>query len=158
MSISLVRVDDRLIHGQVVTSWVAHSRATRIIVVDDGTFNDKTMSLVCKKLAPDGTTVDVYDIKASIEPLKKYVQAESVKCLILVRTPVTILALVENGVDIKEFIIGGMGKYGTRTKLFRNICADERERACIKKLDEMGCKGYIRIIPTDKPVDASKLV
>ena len=38
--ISLVRIDDRLIHGQVVTQWVSRVKANKIIVVDDGVAKD----------------------------------------------------------------------------------------------------------------------
>ena len=40
MSIVLARIDDRLIHGQVMTSWLNYTGANRIIIVDDETAND----------------------------------------------------------------------------------------------------------------------
>lgn len=40
MSIVLARIDDRLIHGQVMTSWLNYTGANRIIIIDDETAND----------------------------------------------------------------------------------------------------------------------
>ncbi len=40
MSIVLARIDDRLIHGQVMTSWLNYTGANKIIVIDDVTAND----------------------------------------------------------------------------------------------------------------------
>ena len=158
MSVVLARVDDRLIHGQVVTSWVSFSGGKRIVIVDDGTAKDPFMTNVCKKLAPMGTTVEVYDIDGSIDVLKECVESEEIKALVLVRFPQTILACVERGVPIRELIVGGMGMRGKRRKLYRNISADDEERAAMKRLDELGCKVYVRILPKDKPVDVATIV
>ena len=38
MSIELARIDDRLIHGQVMTSWVNYTNANKIVVIDDTTY------------------------------------------------------------------------------------------------------------------------
>ena len=158
MSIVLARVDDRLIHGQVVTSWVAFSGGKRIVIVDDGTANDPFMTNVCKKLAPMGTTVEVYDIESSIDVLNECMQDDGIKALVLVRFPQTVLACVERGVPFEELIVGGMGMRGKRKKLYRNISADDEERAAMKRLDELGCKVYARILPKDKPVDVATLL
>ena len=40
MSVDLVRIDNRLIHGQVIEAWVPHVHATRIVVVDDQVASD----------------------------------------------------------------------------------------------------------------------
>lgn len=157
MSIVLARVDDRLIHGQVVTSWVSYSEGKRIIIVDNDTANDPFMTNLNKKLAPMGTTVEVYTVNDAIPILKECVADSRIKAIVLGRFPQPFLYAVEQGVEIKELIIGGMGMRGKRTPLFRNISADLEERAAMKRLNELGCKVYCRILPKDKPVDVSQI-
>ncbi|EDD0653869.1 PTS sugar transporter subunit IIB, partial [Salmonella enterica subsp. enterica serovar Westhampton] len=42
-TVSLLRIDDRLIHGQVMTGWVKHINATKIIIIDDELVHDDFM-------------------------------------------------------------------------------------------------------------------
>ena len=39
----LTRIDDRLIHGQVMTAWIKNKKADQVVIVDDGTANDEYM-------------------------------------------------------------------------------------------------------------------
>lgn len=51
-NIVLARVDDRLIHTEILTLWVPEVRANRIIIVDDVVAKDKFRSKVIKEMAP----------------------------------------------------------------------------------------------------------
>ena len=42
------RVDDRLVHGQVMTAWVLHTRASKVIIVDDKAARDSFMKMIMK--------------------------------------------------------------------------------------------------------------
>ena len=53
----LTRIDDRLIHGQVMTAWIKNKKADQVVIVDDGTANDEYMIEV---LAVSYTHLDVY--------------------------------------------------------------------------------------------------
>ena len=57
--ISLCRIDDRLIHGQVATQWLKYSGANYILIVDDSVAADTFLVQICKTLAPNGITVEV---------------------------------------------------------------------------------------------------
>ena len=59
MSIVLARVDDRLIHGQVMTSWLNYTGATKIVVIDDVTANDSFLTMIIKTLVPANIKTEV---------------------------------------------------------------------------------------------------
>ena len=52
MPINFLRIDDRLIHGQVVVAWIKNYRAKRVMIVDDQVAKDEfligVMKMVCK--------------------------------------------------------------------------------------------------------------
>ena len=52
--IKAYRVDDRLIHGQVQTQWLAHYRANRVIIVDDQVIRDNIAMQILKLAKPTG--------------------------------------------------------------------------------------------------------
>ena len=70
-NIVLARVDDRLIHGEVVSVWTPSLNVNRIIVVDDEVAADKFNKRVIKALAPNGVKVNVYATEKGAEVLKK---------------------------------------------------------------------------------------
>ncbi len=154
---TFARIDDRLIHGQVVTSWLGIRGGRRIIVHDDQTAKDPFMVNVCKRLAPMGTTVEVYGDDEGVEIIKALWDDPVQKCVWLAARPHPIMKALEAGIPLKELIVGGMGKRGTRWKIYRNVCADQEERDMFNRMnDEFGCKVYGQILPRDKPIDLYK--
>ncbi len=55
--IVLTRIDDRLIHGQVMTAWVKKTRANQILIVDEEVAKDDFMSEILKMSAPSGIDI-----------------------------------------------------------------------------------------------------
>ena len=55
--IGIVRVDDRLIHGQVVTTWINHTQSNRIIIVDDELVKNEFLAGIYAMAAPRGLPV-----------------------------------------------------------------------------------------------------
>jgi PTS system mannose-specific IIB component len=154
-NIVLTRIDDRLIHGQVMTSWVKYTRANKIVIVDDEVAKDPFMGKVLKMAVPSGIEVDVYDKDKAVEVLKAEGQ-DSKSIIILVKYPKTIYALIEGGVDIKEINVGGMGAGPGRKLLYKNISVSPEEREIFKKMVALEKNIYIQIVPDDKKVEIKK--
>ena len=127
MKINLVRIDDRLIHGQVATVWSKEANAQRIIICSDE---------VAK-------AVRVYN-----NP--KY---EKDTVFFLYTCPQDVLRMAEAGVPIKSVNIGGMSFKTGKTQITKAVSVDESDIAAFKKLHEMGIELEIRPVATDKKVD-----
>lgn len=151
MAIALVRVDDRLIHGQVVAVWLRALDATRIVVVDDAVAADEFLRDVLVLAAPRGVAVEVLDLAAAILRLPA-VAADDRPTLVLVRTPVTALRLREAGVPFALLNVGGLGSRPGRLALYRTISADAEERAAMRALERLGTRVELRIVAADRPV------
>ena len=52
MVVSHMRIDDRLIHGQIVTAWISDSKAGEILVADDMAAKDPTQQMLLKLAVP----------------------------------------------------------------------------------------------------------
>ena len=70
MSLVLVRVDDRLIHGQVVGGWLPVVQAERIVVVSDLAAADPLQTGMMRLAVPEGVSVDVLSVDAAAVQLK----------------------------------------------------------------------------------------
>lgn len=149
MPIKMMRIDDRLIHGQVVTAWVKYIQAERIWIVDDVVSKDEFLKSVMKMVAPSDTELVVSDTASITELVKKY-EASSKNTLILVKTPYVAKMILDNGMELRELNLGGMGASTDRKKLFKNISASEEEVAVLKEIKNDGVYVYFQITPNEK--------
>lgn len=154
--IVLARIDDRLIHGQVMTAWLQYSGGTHIVIVDNGTAADSFLQNVMKMSVPQGIKFNVFDEKKGAEYLTQ--DHGNAKLLVLAKTPETYLNLVNNGVKLSQIIVGGMGAKPGRTKLYKNISASDEERKVFSELIEKGVDVEVQIVPTDKATNVSGLI
>lgn len=151
MGLRLVRVDDRLIHGQVVAIWLKALGARRIVIVDDKTARDDFVSEVITLAAPAGTEVEIHDLASGIERVKR-AAVEPEPVFVLVRSPVTALRMREAGVEFPVLNVGGIGSGPDRRPLYRNISASSEELEAMRQLERMGIKVELRIVESDRPV------
>lgn len=156
MEIVFTRIDDRLIHGQVVTGWLKHSRANRIIIVDDIVANDEFMLGILEMSAPPGVEVNAYTVEKAVEILSDENSTDRV--LILAKTPNVILDLVNAGVAISYLNVGGMGSNEKRQKIYRNIQASKDEIEAMKELENKGVEVEFRVVVDHKPVSFSEVL
>lgn len=153
-NIVLTRIDDRLIHGQVMTAWVQQSRGNEIEIVDDEVANDEFLKMVTTSTAPESINVRVDTVQDAIKYLT--IGDDGKRIIILAKTPQVIDQLIKGGVQIDHLNVGGMGNKKGRTQLYRNISASFEEREVFKDIVGEGTKVEVRVLPGDNGADISK--
>lgn len=156
-NIVLCRIDDRLIHGQVVTAWVKQTNGNRIIIVDNPLTKDAFMQKILKAAAPPSVKVDVLTIDDAAEVLKDS-PVEGERIIILVKVPEILEALIDKGVIFDKIILGGMGAKAGRAKFNKNVSASPEEVATMKRITNKGTAIYFQLVPTEKATDIQKLL
>ena len=156
-NIVLARIDDRLIHGQVVTSWVKKTNANRIIIVDNPLTKDVFMQRLLKAAAPSGISVNILTTEDAVKFLKGD-PAAGENVIILVKVPEAIEALIDGGVVLDKVILGGMGAKEGRSRFNKNVSASSKEVECIKRILEKGVSMYYQMVPNEKAVDVKKII
>ncbi|SHJ28172.1 PTS sugar transporter subunit IIB [Propionispora hippei] len=146
----LARIDDRLIHGQVMTAWLQYVGANHIVIIDDETASDDFVKSIIQMSVPREIRLDIYHCKEAAAEIQKMSDHENL--LLLAKNPESFLFLIETGLPLKKVIIGGMGANPERTKLYKNISASDIERAMLKKIMAHGVEVVIHIIPDQKAV------
>ncbi len=140
----LARVDTRLLHGQVATTWTKSTQPTRIIVVSDAVSQDALRKQMIEQAAPPGVKANVVPIKKMIE-VAKDPRFGATKALLLFETPQDALRAIEGGVDIKELNIG-------------SIAMDQKDVETLEKLKEMGVTFDVRKVPADSKENMDSLL
>jgi len=152
----LVRIDDRLIHGQVVTQWMSAVHGSRILIIDEQLLKNAMMVRMLKAVAPTGITVDVKSMADAIEDLKQETEKKE-NLVILVKVPEVLEALIDNGITIPKIILGGIGLTPQRKRFNKNVSASPDEVACMKRIIQKGVPMYYQLVPSDKAVNVENL-
>ena len=105
MNIVLTRIDNRLLHGIVMTQWAGTTGAQRVMVIDDKTANSPILKQTMMLAKPAGMAASIITYDTALANMKagKY---EGQKIFLLTKSPVTILKLVKEGIKIPNLQIG----------------------------------------------------
>ncbi len=152
MGIELVRIDDRLIHGQIVMAWCKTMAIEHIVVIDDEVALDLIRKMLLKAVTPPGINVSVLNVIQGVESLKMDAFAEE-KLLILAANPTTILHLVENGLAISKVNIGGMSFSQGKVPVTKAVSLSDTDKQAFRELHEHGIDLQIQLLPHDTPLD-----
>ncbi|HEY2421054.1 MAG TPA: PTS sugar transporter subunit IIB [Neobacillus sp.] len=156
MNITVFRIDDRLIHGQIVTAWIAYSNAEQIIVADTKAANDDFQKSLLKMATPKSINLLILETDEAIKMIKE--DTSNTKTLLLARGAKEALQLIEGGVIAEEINIGNINMKKGKTKILGNLWVDEEDVSNFRKLDEKGIRLEVRTVPNDRSQDAIKLI
>ena len=158
--IVLFRIDERLIHGQVVTAWVGHVKAKSIMVVDDASSSNPVLTKVLKMAAPPGIPVSVYNVERAVEALARGNDGDRI--MLIVKTPEVAQRLIasvdNNNVFPPEINMGNAGKTPERTKITPNVYLDTGGLAALKEIKARGYEVYFQTVPGDTRFTWEKVV
>jgi PTS system mannose-specific IIB component len=150
------RIDDRLIHGQVMTAWIkVYNQATHVLVVDDKVSQDSFMKQMFQLLLPSGITIDILSVDDAVAAFQKGLPKPTI---MIVKVPLTIKQLVDKGVKIDYVNVGGMGMSAGRKKFYKNIAASDEERQIFQELLDKGVDIDVQIIPSSQKISMKDLL
>lgn len=148
-----VRVDDRLIHGEVGVCWMGALQTKKIVVVDDNTARDPFLSEVLYLAAPAGSQIELFSLKDALVADRSSFE----DALVLVKNPKTALALRRGGIEFDIMNMGGLGAGPGRKQLWKNISASEDEIRALEDFEKEGGQVVFQIVPTDPAVPFAKV-
>lgn len=154
--IVLARIDDRLVHGQVMTQWLQYSGGNHIVIVDSDVAADSFNTNMMKMAVPRSVKLDVFFEKEAKEKIDEF--SDSAKVIILAKRPQVFDKLIEEGLEINTVIVGGMGQNEDRRKLYKNIAASDEEREAFHRIIDHGTNLKIRVVPSDKETSVETLL
>lgn len=151
--IAIVRVDSRLIHGQVLSSWVRAVNANRIIIVDDDLAKDPFIVSIYKMSTPPGTTLDILETREAAEHYTNDSFGEGV-IIVLFKTLSQVQRAYKAGFRFNELQLAGMGSGPERKLVFRTVSVSDKGAKTLKQLHEDGVWIYFQSLPEEPRVDA----
>lgn len=155
--IKLLRVDHRLLHGQVAFSWTSSLAADCILIANDEVLNDSLRKTTIKMAKPNGVKLVMKTVEDSITAINSGV-TDKYKLLIVVESIKDAYALAKGCSQIKSINLGGTkAKDGTRN-ISKAINILPEEETLVKELMNDGVEVEIRMVPDDNKVLADKVL
>lgn len=154
MGVTLLRVDDRLVHGQVVEGWVPHLRADLVAVVSDAAAADPVQSALMKMALPPSVGLLVLALQGAAAALSAPAMAAR-RALVLVPGPGEALALLEAGLAVDRVNVGGLHFTVGKVQLGRALFLDEKDKASLRAIAARGVRLEGRPLPSDPEEDLS---
>lgn len=152
--ISALRIDDRLIHGQVAMTWTKQLRVQGIIVANDDAANDNTQKMALKMAVPSGIKVLIKPVEEAIRMLN-YPKASQMRILVLTRTVRDALRIRQNVGEIEFLNLGNTGRFdgidiSEKRVITPTVMLTEAEMECLKELTAIDPKLCMQQVPNDE--------
>lgn len=152
--IALVRVDNRLIHGQVVSTWIPHVHADQVVVADEEAARSTLMKAAMTMAVPPSLDVSIErpeDLDwAALERSPRRV-------LVLVRDVADAEAAMAAGLPLRKLNLGNVHFGEGRRAVSPSIFLSEAELVVLRRLADQGVAIEARALPTDPAVDLGQI-
>ncbi|MGY0693858.1 mannose/fructose/sorbose PTS transporter subunit IIA [Virgibacillus sp. FSP13] len=145
----LARIDSRLLHGQVATSWTKNTRPTRIIVVSDVVAKDELRKKLIQQAAPSGIKAHTVPVNKMIELAKDDQHFGGQRALLLFENPQDALRAVEGGVPLSTINVGSMAHSTGKVQPNKVLAFDQDDIDAFAKLKKAGVDFDVRKVPSD---------
>jgi len=159
MPVVLSRIDDRLVHGQVIGSWIRSYNVNVIVIVDDACAVDKTQLEIFKLTTPPGIQLVAQTIDNFIDKYKKGV-FDKYTVMVITRDTFAITAIAKAGIKFPiDFInVGGMRFKEGRIQVTNSVSVSPAEIEDFIFLNDFGYKLEYRQVLSHESVNLVPII
>ncbi|MBN2365137.1 MAG: PTS sugar transporter subunit IIB [Calditrichaeota bacterium] len=151
------RIDDRLIHGQVIIGWVGQLPIKRLIVSDDEIARTTWEKNLLLMASPPGLPTEILSIAETANHYTKWETSQKIT-MILMRSVACLKKLVDAGVRIGEVNIGGIHYREDRKEFLSYLYLSEEEIKTLKDLMQKGISFKCQDVPSASTHNLEKLL
>ncbi len=155
MVVEFIRVDDRLIHGQIIQAWLPVMSIEEILVVSEETANDKIRKSMMRISVPKNYNLEAFDCNKA----KKYLKDNgNKKIMVLCHTTKELRCLIDGGISFTNINIGGMHYSHGKNEIVKNIFANKEDIDNLKFFISKNIDIDTRMIPSEKKENMKKIL
>lgn len=157
--VKAIRVDERLIHGQIAMVWSKELKLDGIVVANTETANNPTQQMALKMAVPSGIKVIIKDLDGAAKVLNDP-RSKGMNLLAIVRTVQDAVAIAEKVSDFDLVNLGNVGKMveGDKKILAPTVRLISSEFDALKQLVEIYPETNLQMVPSEKKVLAKEFI
>lgn len=152
-----VRIDSRLIHGQVATMWVNKIGANRLMVVGDDIVKSSIQKTALKTATPAGIHLSILTVKGAARRINsgKY---EGQTVFLIVRDPHVLTELSQLNVRLPEINVGNLSSKAGSKQVAKSVAVTKADIKDFNYLNAHGSHLYHQMVPADEAEDFMKMI
>lgn len=158
MEIVNIRIDERLIHGQVAAVWTRFLGTTRIMVIDDEASGDKLLKMALKLAVPANVNLSVLSVLKASERLLEKDAYLNEKIFIIVKGPKTLVDLSKVGVQFKQINVGNISKKMNSIQIKQSVSITREEKSDFQALMNLGVHFVSQMVPSEESIEFAPLI
>lgn len=147
-----MRIDDRLIHGQVIVGWLPVLNVQFLLVANERVAGDPVRQDMMSLAVPSGTSLVFHD------PHKVFPDKVSEETMVVVASPKDAWKCLQAGIAPKRLNIGGMHARDGKEELLEALHLDTEDREYFRKIMESGIIPEFQPTPQNDPVPLSDIL
>lgn len=154
MPIIFARVDDRLIHGQIVQAWLPELNVDEVLIPcakHRAALLNKNLLRLSLPYEYELTILDSHQCVQYARNSKKRIFA-------LVATLQELADLIQDGLQIKSVNIGGMHFKENAQKLAENVFLDPDDKHWLKVINALGIRIETRAVPNSQSIGMTEVL
>lgn len=158
MSILLFRVDDRLIHGQVVVGWGSRLDPDRYVVVDDTLADAEWEQELYVLGVPEGTEVEFVTVDGARDSLERWSDSDEGTVILFRNLDSVVRLSAEDTLRGEELNLGGIHHKPGSTRILSYLYLDQADRDRLRTLENRGVRVTARDLPGSTGVSLGQLL
>ncbi|MBI4370084.1 MAG: PTS sugar transporter subunit IIB [Elusimicrobia bacterium] len=152
--ISLYRIDNRLIHAQVLEAWLPHVSANFLAVVNDELVQDEWRRVIMANALPEGVQAGFWGFQEAPAKAKSIDNDRGRRAIIIFSSPIDVIGYIKaGGLRPREINVGGIHYAVGQLSLGRYQTFSSEDRQALMSLCDMGIKLDARATPVDHGFD-----
>lgn len=153
MPVKLARIDDRLIHGQVILGWVPAVKPDRIVVANDRVAGSDWERKFYSSCVPPEVNVSFATVAEAARQIRADLY-QTEQLIVLLESAQDTLAFIGSGIDLKEVNVGGLHYREGSVELLPFVFLVHEERNALRELVKRG----VTLSAQDVPSNPAKII
>lgn len=155
--LELVRVDFRMIHGQVMVKWIKNVGASKIVAVNDAIAEDPFLGDIYRMSAPIGIDIETLTRDDSLKECSQY-SGSGEKVLVLFKSVEDVYYCFKNGFPLTQVQIGGLGSGPDRVNVFGAVTLNAADAKMLKEMQEADIEVTFQTVPDESKASLDKVL
>jgi D-glucosaminate-specific PTS system IIB component len=150
--LKMVRVDYRMIHGQIVAKWIKFRPVDRLVLADDALVDDPYMGEIYRMAVPD-REVDI----VKLNDIQKTLDKKDDTVLLIFKEVASAYMAFKNGLKLPELNVGAVQSNKDRKTVLQGVALSVDEYKKLVEMKDEGVKVFLQPIPENDPINLKSI-
>lgn len=154
-----IRVDDRLIHGQIAVVWSKHFGTIHLVVANDQAAKNKVQQMTLKMATPNGVKVLIRSIDDAIEVFNNP-RSKDIRMFVLTNSIKDALKIAQS-CEVASINVANVGRFDTskeKVQINADVGCNKEELEALKEIAQLNIETIHWVIPTNPKISVKKLI